>query len=134
MNIKSEKTEEITWDIELCAASATLRTISGQGTTIDVVHIERKSGGESNCFVSDDEQFIRDVHKALSELILHLDGGSGIKIADPRGGIITVEDRMRLERHRLSETTYTGPLRSNHLIEKNSKYTIGASSGHDQIQ
>lgn len=70
MNIETNKTETITWDIEGCKATA-----STENTTIKNVVIAMLSGGASgdNRMQATDEQFIRDVHKALTELINHVD-------------------------------------------------------------
>lgn len=98
MNIETNKTETITWDIEGCKATA-----STENTTIKNVVIAMLSGSASgdNRMQATDEQFIRDVHKALTELINHVDKQRGVgKLDTPinppvKAETITLDDDLK---------------------------------------
>ena len=82
MNIESHKTENITWDIDGCTATATVSAESGKGIEITGVNIGLSADLENNRIISNDEQFIRDVHKALGQLIAHVDKERGLGRTD----------------------------------------------------
>lgn len=78
MKVTTNSTETITWDIDGCSAQAGVLTEAGRGVYINGVVILMKGDSDNNRFESNDEQFIRDVHKALGELIAHTDRKRGL--------------------------------------------------------
>lgn len=72
MNITKNSTETITWDIECCEAEARIELSNGL-MKVPRVEIYIKHDREFNCLITNSEQFIRDVHKALGQLIAHVD-------------------------------------------------------------
>lgn len=78
MKIETHKTENISWDIDGCDAHAGVLTEPEKGTYINGLRIVLKTDEDNNCFVANDEQFIRDVHKALTGLINHVDKARGV--------------------------------------------------------
>lgn len=73
MNVKTNSTSIITWDIDLCTAEAII-----ENNRISSVKVESKVSKE-NSFTATDEQFLRDTYKAMGELIAHLDKVRGFK-------------------------------------------------------
>lgn len=71
MKTLTETKTTIDFDIDNCESEAVI-----ENRVIKSVKIHLK-GDQNNSFISNDEQFIRDVHKALSGLILHLDKERG---------------------------------------------------------
>lgn len=73
MNIKTNTTETITWEIEGCEATADIHNLE-----IKKLFIGMKANASSNYFNADDEQYIRDVYKVLGQLISHVDRRRGL--------------------------------------------------------
>lgn len=74
MNIKSNKTIDIDWNIELCKAEATIENNMIQNVEIKMLN------NKENYFQAKDEQFIRDTYKALGELIHLLNKERGVGV------------------------------------------------------
>lgn len=72
MNVKQKKEINIDWDIDLCKSEASV--VNGVLQNASIV----MQSNNANTFKCSDEQFLRDTHKALGELILLLDKERGI--------------------------------------------------------
>lgn len=82
MEVNTKKIQSIAWDIGLCDAKGQIVVENGKVLTNSIKIKKRVATNEiGSIFNSQDEEFIRDVYKALGEFIVHLDGLKGMEFA-----------------------------------------------------